>query len=662
MNYLFDKFYNSIDTSYTEDIIDKLSAFGDDPETGNRSAGSPACTAAAKYLYEKFNEIGLTSVTADKYKVNGWTFKGADLQYENEKNELSKIVLGGFATNFVTKDQCVKLVYGGKGSNDELTALGDITGKLILISPLNTTTDNWVNYPSYQAYVKGAAGVIVATTHKILHEDILISNDISAPSYCKALSISIKDANTLIKLIDVSDSKEIQVTLNSNSTVIPYATSYNIWGEIKGKTDEVIYLISHYDGYYHSYFDDASGVSEILGIAKGLIDSSYDNTRTIRFIAHGAEEWGKGYSNFDWAAGAYEQIMHLHPEWPKNAFALINIDGNFPIKDEKNFVIYSSPELNYFARTVNLPTFSKYKEYNFKFKYPVPVPYEDFIYQKSGIPCITAGDDLNKSIYYQSYYHSSMDNKKAGFDRRTHRMIQELYGTMVMTLDKLILRPMDFFTTFANFKKSFNKRFLDNKFENLLQELCYYGKMLTNKIYIINSNFENYSCQADDLNYRLYKLYKMVQDSFLALDYNGSIVYPHSLCQANLLLLYKGLDSLHNKSESLKDIINNYLLNIDGNKYAFQLDKKAYDFLVNRQVYGNDNSFGEKMYMNPNEDLYDVIHSLNCKYQDDCPDLTEEIALLEKAYNNQLSYLNKVLSNEYLAVSKIINYIKEIIH
>ena len=157
MNYLFDKFYNSIDTSYTEDIIDKLSAFGDDPETGNRSAGSPSCTDAAKYLYEKFNEIGLTNVTADKYKVNGWTFKGANLQYTNDKDKSSKIILGGFATNFVAKDQCLKLVYGGKGSNDELTALGDITGKLILISPLNTTTDNWVNYPSYQAYVKGAA-------------------------------------------------------------------------------------------------------------------------------------------------------------------------------------------------------------------------------------------------------------------------------------------------------------------------------------------------------------------------------------------------------------------------------------------------------------------------------------------------------------------------
>ncbi|WP_027626578.1 M28 family peptidase [Clostridium lundense] len=658
---MFKEFYQSIDSSYTEEVIDKLSSFGDDPATGNRSAGSKACTMAAKYLYNKFEGIGLTNVHLDDFIVNGWTFNGANLKYIDNLGKANKIVLGGYATNFVVNNKEFKIVDGGKGTLKELESLGDINGKLVLISTLNTYYDYWVNFPSYQAYLKGAAGVIVAATHNIPFDDILISNDILVPSYCKTLSISIGDANKLKSLIKASVDNEISVTLNAESKVLPYQTSYNVWGEIKGKTDEVIYLMAHYDGYYHSYFDDASGVSEILGIAKALINSFYDNKKTIRIIAHGAEEWGKGYTPFDWAAGAYEQIMHIHPEWPEKAFALINIDGNFPITNERNYIIYTSPELFNFVKNNTSNMLSEIPNYNFNIKYPVPLPYEDFIYQKSGIPAITAGDDFENSLYYKAYYHSSADSKGAGFDIETHKLIQCLYGSILIYLDNLSIRPMDFHTRFVDLKNSFDLTHVDNNLIHLINRLCFYSKQLTYKIKNINSNNYTYSDFNYELNQKLYKLYKIIQDNFLAFNYSLEIVFPHSVSQNNLSLLSNAINALKNKTESLEDIVNNYILEIDLNYLVFDYDKTVYNFMANRYSYGSENTFGEKMYLNPNEDLYDVAHSLKSKYNEVSPNVNKEIDMLTTAYNNQTEYYKKTLNKEFEAGCKILKYIKYIL-
>ena len=39
------------------------------------------------------------------------------------------------------------------------------------------------------------------------------------------------------------------------------------------------------------------------------------------------------------AKGAYEQITNIHPEWADTAFALLNVDGMYPISGQKDFAI-----------------------------------------------------------------------------------------------------------------------------------------------------------------------------------------------------------------------------------------------------------------------------------------------------------------------------------
>ena len=115
------------------------------------------------------------------------------------------------------------------------------------------------------------------------------------------MGISQEDTDALKEAIKASGKNEIEVVLNADSVVTEDAESQNVWGEIPGKTDEVIYMMAHMDGYFHSFYDDASGVGLILGSAKAMIDGGYKPDKTIRFICHGAEEWGKIDSQSDWA-------------------------------------------------------------------------------------------------------------------------------------------------------------------------------------------------------------------------------------------------------------------------------------------------------------------------------------------------------------------------
>ena len=96
---------NSIDTQFSEAVMDKLASLGDNPDVGNRSSGSNAERQAADYLFNTMKEIGLSNVTEDKFTA------------------------------------------------DDLKDL-DVKDKLVLIE-IDQHNDWWINHPAYQAYSSG---------------------------------------------------------------------------------------------------------------------------------------------------------------------------------------------------------------------------------------------------------------------------------------------------------------------------------------------------------------------------------------------------------------------------------------------------------------------------------------------------------------------------
>ena len=119
---------NSIDTQFSEAVIDKLASLGDNPDVGNRSSGSNAERQAADYLFNTMKEIGLSNVTEDKFTADTWSFEKARVYISDDEY----ISLGGYVTTLVSDMEYTEIVYGVRGTADDLKDL-DVKDKLVLI-------------------------------------------------------------------------------------------------------------------------------------------------------------------------------------------------------------------------------------------------------------------------------------------------------------------------------------------------------------------------------------------------------------------------------------------------------------------------------------------------------------------------------------------------
>ncbi|MDR0817901.1 MAG: M28 family peptidase [Clostridiales Family XIII bacterium] len=532
----FEAYVNAGNVGFTKEFASQISKFGDDPATGGRSAGSPAETETAALIEQTMKDIGLKNVTSDKATVDGWTFRGASLSFIGADGEMKNVTLGGYQTNIIAKDEDVAVIDLNKGTAADYEGV-DVKGKLVLID-IDQKNEWWINFPAYQAYIKGARAVLAATH---MDEDIgdrLVSQDICGPSFAPALAISIDDAAAIRAAIEnrAEPVRQIDVRFNASSIVTPGATTNNVWGEIPGKTDDVIYFISHYDGYYHSFFDDAVGVGLIISMAKAFIDSGYEPEKTLRFVAHGAEEWGKTDSEADWSAGAYQQIVKLHPEWAENAFALINVDSGYPLDAMRSFKISVPYELQAFAEQ----TISSYGD-----RSALPITAdgglpstdrEDFIYNAAGVPTFANEGVEGDEQYFDSLYHSNMDTlEMGGYNEDAVKVIARFYGFIAYKLDQLPLRPLDFSSRFEALKTLVEEKrpeglpldphliantgraitAADKLDAFILKQNASYAEALKTGD---EANLQRIRDAAAKVNPEMQKLYREIQDEFLRLD------------------------------------------------------------------------------------------------------------------------------------------------
>lgn len=213
----------------------------------------------------------------------------------------------------------------GKGTETDYQGK-DVRDKLVLVE-INQRDEWWINYPVYQAHLKGAAALIAVQSggYGEIDDEALNAQDIAGPEDAPAFSISRKDAAGLLELL--RDQEEITVTFDAESRVTRNCTTYNIVGRIPGKhPDRMVLLSAHYDSYFDGFQDDNTAVALMFGIAKALRDSGFQPNNTIVICAMASEEWGVVDSNFDWSTGAYEQIFTAHPEWVGKVIADLNFE------------------------------------------------------------------------------------------------------------------------------------------------------------------------------------------------------------------------------------------------------------------------------------------------------------------------------------------------
>ncbi len=638
----FAAYVQCVDAGYSYGLMKTLTGFQTNEDLGFRTAGSAAELAAADFIESEMKNIGLENVQKEPITVDTFTFTNADLTYQAQDGEKT-IEMAMFQTTCQAENEEVEIVYLGQGTASDYEDM-DVQGKIVLLD-INQLDNWWINWPAYQAKVKGARAIIAVNTegYCTYSDDTVGVQDFCGPSDAPAFTISVKDANPLKKAI-ADNGGSVKAILNADGVVEHDGTAYNVYGEIPGKTDEVIYMFAHYDAYFHAFADNTSGIACILGIAKALKESGYQPQRTIKFIGHGAEEWGVDNSRYDWARGATVE-MENHPDWMENAFVAFDMDSGVVSGDAQGVEITVPYELADWSKTFadQIPG-STYPE-AVQTNSPAWTWTEAFCYVNAGIPVIDSGQ---YGTDHTSTYHSNNDSEEGNsYSEDTFRFSHEFYGGMVILLDKQTSRVFDYADLFDAMSETVNPEVIENAPE-LLEALD--RASAASEAY--KEKCENVRKKAAaKFNTASNKLFKDVTNQLFTLDWNEEFQFAHCYKQTNVEALEKTIAYL--KQGDVKTAVDEELYKVDMGWYAYAFDEETFDFFVD-QVLGPDakNSWGTG-YVKSHADIWQVIQDLNAMYDEESPDASAQIAVLEKELETQKADLNAVVTAEIQALNNI---------
>lgn len=644
-----------VDVEYAYHIARALMKFRSNPVLGYRNAGSRAELEAGDFLAGEMERIGLKKVKKEKLPVDSWEFKKAVLSYQGEDGSVCQMQLGAYPTTFVTNGpEEFSLVYLGKGTVWDYQGR-DVRGKLVLVE-VNQRTDWWINYPVYQAHLKGAKALIAMQTggHGEESEDTLNAQDITGPSEAAAFSISRRDGELLKKALE--EKGEITVTLDADSQVKRDQYSYNILGKIPGRNKERMLLLSaHYDAYFEGFQDDGAAVGMMLSIGKALTEMDYKPENTILFCAMAAEEWGVEDSPYDWSTGAYEQVFHLHPEWKGKVIGALNFELPAIGHGERDY-IRSGYEYTSFLREFlgTLPLSTKAYSQGVGVKSPVEPWSDDFSMNLSGIPAMV--NDFFTGDFMKSHYHSQLDNGEA-YEEEVYRFHHELYGLLLLALDWTAVVPLDFSGLFRALEESVNldtcreTRAWGRTLCGSLEDAADMAGELYEKVRDINEEYarllaegkrkkaEKLLSRSHSIEAMLLELFAMEQDAFVRLNWRNEVHFPQEVVEHTLLYVSKAAKALEHGEIGLAL---EALSKVDNNGYALFFDEEVYvHFTVNvirqlpeRLKWGA----GRVKY---HENLYRLMHRLKEKEGQEAPDVTEERRQLESMAARQRAYYQK---------------------
>lgn len=673
----------NLDIDYSYHLAKRMEQFRTNPVLGYRPAGSRAEFETGEMLKQEMEAIGLFDVRKDAIKVDGWEFKKAVLSYTAEDGSRHEIQLGAYQTTFVTEGpKEFSLMYLGKGTAADYEGK-DVTGKLVLVD-INQRDEWWINYPVYQAHLKGAAALIAVQSggYGEIDDEALNAQDIAGPEDAPAFSISRKDSDPLKELLE--HTQEITVTLGADSRVTRDCTTYNIVGTIPGKhPDRMVLLSAHYDSYFSGFQDDNTAIALMFGIAKALLASGFKPNNTIVICAMAAEEWGVVDSNFDWSTGAYEQVFTAHPEWVGKVIADLNFE--LPaLAHGTRARIRSCYEYTRFLEEYlsELPDLTQAYPEETRVTSPIETWSDDFSMAIAGIPSMV--NDFTGGSFMETHYHSQFDNDDF-YDEQVYRLHHELFALLIAALDEtcviplcsapVMKRALDGYNISSDVLRPFVAMDLISPMTlaSLVEKISVLEKMLADAKNVAESRYESRrslnsryrallsdgkeeaaEClylEAREAEEEALRRFKCAQDELVRIDWYGNVHYPHEILLQNIRLIGGAIANL--KEQNLSSALRK-LYQVDNNAYAFMFDEEVYnhftDYVLNQPQ--DRLKWGYKRLM-PHENLYALVKDLLNK---------KETAPEELSLTCEISHLTKIFQDQCRLLIQTTDQIQKLVH
>lgn len=669
-------YLNKVDLAYSFNFAKSLEQYKTNEKLGYRTSGSEAEIKTGHTIYEEMKTIGLEEVTRDEITVDTWNFEKADMKFIDANGNEYEAVLGGYQTNFNTEGyKEFEIVYAGKGTKEDLKGI-DVKDKLVLID-INQRDEWWVNYPAYQAKLKGAAAVIVVQDggYSEIDPDALNAQDICGPDDAPAFSMSQTDAKVLKEALKANKNQSLKVNFDAKSVVNFDGKTYNYYGKIIGKDpDSYIILSGHYDSYFDGFQDDNTSIGMLLGIAKALVDSGYKPEKTIIFNALAAEEWGMSNTRYDWSVGAYNQIFKAHPEWAGKAVANFNFEMpafEHSQTDEMRTAYELKPYLESFVK--NVPAVAGVYKDGISVVSPTRTLSDDFSFSIAGIPAVR--NDFADGDFKKTHYHSQFDNTET-YNEKAYLFHHNLYGLLTIYYDQTAVVPLDFTVRLKALKESMNQEAFNlagvdsNKLSSKIDEVIQVAEKTNAEVKEVNHSYVEALNDGDrknaqklyeesrELNKKLLNIFKLTQDNLVKLTWEDVVIFPHEHAQNNIENLSHSIEAL--KKGDIGLALDEYLWQIDNNWYAYDWEKEVYDYYTDyvlkqpadRLLWGAGRIVD---YI----DLYETINSLSDKRDQSDADVSKEIKNLEKELAGQKQLLDKLVKDEITTVEKMGEMLKQ---
>ena len=104
-----------------------------------------------------------------------------------------------------------------------------------------------------------------------------------------------------------------------------------------------------------------------------------------------------------------------------------------------------------------------------------------------------------------------------------------------------------------------------------------------------------------------------------------------------------------------------YLSSVDYNWYAYDFEKEAYEFQLNRIRENAKGTWGEGRILRPGENLYDVIKFLGDNYGEENVDYSNVIKVLNESLERQYIFLDEITLEEKATIDRLSTKMEELL-
>ena len=674
----YESFLNAVSPDYAYDIAYELTTNPDffNSELGGRTAGSDAEHAAADYLVQTMEEIGLSDVEKVAADCDRWQFNGASFTVDGVSYPVYSYATASTPSEGITAE----VVYVGKGTMWDYEGL-DVTGKIVLID-IDQRNDWWITYPMLEAQHQGAAAILAANVGGFsqIADDALNCQDICGPTAIPTLSIGLSDSQEIQEKLAAGPVTATLVV--DNEVNVGEGTTYNIMGRIPGKSsDHQILVGGHYDVHFKGFQDDNCAVGLVLAMAKAMIDSGYQPENDLVFCLHGAEEWGSSYTQYDWTVGAWEMINRVHPDWVGKTLAFLNFE--LPAYEFDTYTSsYSAPEmyamLDYF---VNEYPYSPEPEGCFEDGvltegYQTYTYSDDFSYYAAGVPSTVNGFLLQKDMetvfpFYEEIYHSQYDTPET-YNEAVMNFNIRYYGALAMYIDQTPALYLDFTAQYDRILASLDEELLTrvgvdmDAYHTALESLKETAQAMSEEICSVNEAYAEARNAQDtakmeelwnrgrELTTQNLTAFAYAQKHLLGLMYERPIV-PHEAPQENITLCENIISCLEEGQVAtavdeyawtVNNVLEWYAMYFSPEVIAIQDDMLWGESNADNLYWGTGKSFAKA-------DVDQATRSLYTRYEEEGGDFSQEIAVYQKAVEAQIEILLQLAQQEIDSINEL---------